>query len=334
MSAAVVPAISGPPCSESACSRLRLVALTADLELPAREWLVEGMWPDKGVGFIVGPPKSGKSWLALDLAVAACTERDWLGRKVMNPGRVLYFLGEELLTDVAERVMRLLTPRGMDAANLDRRLMISECVPCLEDEANRRLIVQAVKEAEPTLVVFDPLARFLRDADENDSGDMRPITNFARQDLSRSCGVAVCIVHHTPKSGRGARGSGDLRAVSEITLELGESKTDRVKVEVEMRGARPPEPFTVERLEHPESGGLVLRASEGSAGAAIVEKARELLRKAGAEGLTLEAVREALHVRNDRVKDILVAAGAMQQRAKGPFVLRPRSGPDLWVENP
>lgn len=125
-----------------------------------------------------------------------------------------------------------------------------------------------------------------------------------------------------------------MRAVSEITLELGESKTDRVKVEVEMRGARPPEPFTVERLEHPESGGLVLRASEGSAGAAIVEKARELLRKAGAEGLTLEAVREALHVRNDRVKDILVAAGAMQQRAKGPFVLRPRSGPDLWVENP
>ncbi len=37
---------------------------------PDRQWLVEGLWGRQAVGIIGGEPKCGKSFLALDLAVA------------------------------------------------------------------------------------------------------------------------------------------------------------------------------------------------------------------------------------------------------------------------
>jgi len=35
-----------------------------------RRWLIEGLWSEEAVGIIGGEPKCGKSFLALDLAVA------------------------------------------------------------------------------------------------------------------------------------------------------------------------------------------------------------------------------------------------------------------------
>ena len=34
------------------------------------DWLVEGLWAREGVGVVAGHPKLGKTWLALELALA------------------------------------------------------------------------------------------------------------------------------------------------------------------------------------------------------------------------------------------------------------------------
>jgi len=44
-----------------------VAAVEAATELP---WLVEGLWVERGVGFLGGHPKSCKSWLALDVALS------------------------------------------------------------------------------------------------------------------------------------------------------------------------------------------------------------------------------------------------------------------------
>src|SRR5262249_4858307 len=108
--------------------RLGLVALTEDLEVPPRDWLVEGLWPQRAVGFIGGPPKAGKSWLALDLAISVATGAPFLGRKVLTTGPVLFFLGEEFLGDVCQRADRLLAGRGLRRPDLGGRLSFTETV--------------------------------------------------------------------------------------------------------------------------------------------------------------------------------------------------------------
>ena len=63
-------------------------------DCPAQQrWLVEGLWSEQAVGIIGGEPKCGKSFLALDLAVAVAAGTLCLRRfAVSHPGRVLFYI--------------------------------------------------------------------------------------------------------------------------------------------------------------------------------------------------------------------------------------------------
>jgi hypothetical protein len=296
------------------------VALTEDLEAPARDWLVEALWPQQAVGFIGGPPKAGKSWLALDLAISVATGAPFLGRKVLKTGPVLFFLGEEFLGDVCLRADRLLAGRRLGRRDLGARLSFTENVPCLELEAPRRELGLAASEEKPVLIILDPLERFLGEGDANATKDMRVVNSFLREALTRGCGTSVCVVHHTDKKGKGLRGTGDFRAISEVTLRLGEPGKTGVKVETEMRGSRPPEPFMLRLCD--ELGGSVRLEAEAKADSGgLSEAAIQLLDEAGPEGVTSEQVRKALGVRNERVRGIMEDVGAVRNGAKGPWLM-------------
>ena len=68
-------------------------------------WLVEGLWADQAVGIVGGEPKSGKSFLALDLAVAVASGAPCLGRfPVAKTGRVLLYAAEDAYHVVRQRL--------------------------------------------------------------------------------------------------------------------------------------------------------------------------------------------------------------------------------------
>ena len=57
------------------------------------------------MGVIGGTPKSGKTWLSLDLAVAVASGKPCLGRfAVPEPGPVLVYAAENTPADLRERV--------------------------------------------------------------------------------------------------------------------------------------------------------------------------------------------------------------------------------------
>jgi RecA-family ATPase len=292
--------------------------LVPGLSFPPPKWLVEGLWPEKAVGFIAGPPKAGKSWLAQDLAIALCTGGDFLGRPVQPLGPVLFFSGEMSIAEIAERADPLLAGRGLTREDLTHRLFFSELPLSLEDSQARGRIVDAVKETRAAMVFIDPLARFLREADENAASQMRTVNNFIRQDLNRGCGVAVCVVHHTNKHGGGMRGTGDFRALSEVTLSMSEPERKGTKVSVEMRRARQPEPFYVQRI-HEADGTVRLSTNEIAPAADRVQKARELLSGA-VEGVTLDRASAILGVRRAAVRELLEQAGGAPDGPNGRWV--------------
>ncbi len=61
--------------------------------LPTR-WMVPGLLPD-GLTLLAGKPKMGKSWLALELAIAVATGGVALGQIPVEPGDVLYLALED-----------------------------------------------------------------------------------------------------------------------------------------------------------------------------------------------------------------------------------------------
>src|SRR5438093_783259 len=59
----------------------------------AISWLAKDLFPKNSVGLIVGESQAGKTFLALDLAVAVATGRPFFGKQVTKGG-VLYIPAE------------------------------------------------------------------------------------------------------------------------------------------------------------------------------------------------------------------------------------------------
>ncbi len=63
-------------------------------EPPARRWIVDGILPEGAVTMLSGHGASGKSIIALQLAIACALGRDWLGRTV-RPCKALVMACED-----------------------------------------------------------------------------------------------------------------------------------------------------------------------------------------------------------------------------------------------
>lgn len=94
----------------------------AKMELPPIQWLVPGLLPE-GCVMLAGRPKTGKSWLALNLALAVASEHGkFLGQDISGPGTVLYFA----LEDTRGRLKRRLMQMQPDTSQWPERLVIVE----------------------------------------------------------------------------------------------------------------------------------------------------------------------------------------------------------------
>jgi len=60
-----------------------------DMRFPPPKWVVPGLIPE-GVTLFAGKPKVGKSWMALEIAVAIAAGRPCLGNLEPEVGDVLY----------------------------------------------------------------------------------------------------------------------------------------------------------------------------------------------------------------------------------------------------
>jgi 5S rRNA maturation endonuclease (ribonuclease M5) len=91
----------------------------------SEDWIIRDFIPRGEPALLVGPPKSGKTWALLDLAIAVATGTDWLGGVQKNtlgrPGRVLGVVLEDSLRRLGKRTWRLCRGRGI-RPNEDRVL--------------------------------------------------------------------------------------------------------------------------------------------------------------------------------------------------------------------
>lgn len=213
-------------------------------------WLVEGLWVQQGVGFLCGSPKSGKTWLALDLALSVASQTAVLGAyPVAEAGAVLLFVAEDPPATVRARLAGMAGPRGVSLAELPIHLVMHRSLR-LESQKDQARLRATVARYRPKLLVLDPFVR-LTAIDENSSLEVSSVLGSLRE-LQTTLDVAILIVHHARKNGgNGApaglalRGSGDLWAWGDSNLYLSR-KHERLQLAIEHRSAPTPEPVTLE----------------------------------------------------------------------------------------
>ena len=312
-----------------------LITMNSDMQLPDVAWFVEGLLPSKSLFTVIGNPKLGKSWVGLDLAVTTACGGKWLGRELLTPGPVIYLLGEGHLSMMAKRVNQLLAGRGLTLASLGDRLHFIPVHVNAEDRETQLELNALVRGIEPVLVVFDPLARFLESADENSARDLRPLINWWYHELVRECGASLCVVHHTTKDGKTARGSGDLLGMGEVDFRLsGQAGSGQFQVNVTPRNTDAVDPFNVKMVCNGESmilecgtdagprPGAVLRASGVGASRAARDilddeparkKIKAVLAKAP-EGVSINTAKKKAGLGHAKAKALLESEGVLRDK--------------------
>ncbi len=307
---------------------VRVAHITTHTPEPA--WMIASLWGEQAVGFIGGTPKSGKTWLALELAVAVASGRPCLGRfAVPEPGPVLLYSAEDGAADVRRRVAAIARAREVDLSRLAVGLIRE---PMLQlDRPGHQLRLEATLAAvRPRLLVLDPLVRLHR-GDENSAADISALLGFLRG-LQREHGVAIAVVHHVRKSassgqpGQALRGSGDLHAWSDSNLFL-LHRNNRLELHAEHRNHPAPHPLAVELATGPEH--LVATDIDDDASASGGrELHRRIVEILTASPMTRTDLRDSLRVRNETLGEALaqLEAQGIVRRVDGRLTA-PRSPP-------
>ncbi len=305
----------------------------APIELEDRprqqQWLIDGLWGRQAVGIVGGEPKCGKSFLALDLAVAVAAGVPCLRRFAADqPGPVLLFAAEDAGHIVRARLQGIASAAGARFDALDIAV-IDVAALRLDHRADRQRLVQTVERVRPRLVVLDPLVR-LHGVDENTVAEVAPILGFLR-DVQRRFETAVLLVHHARKSGatrpgQALRGSSELHAWGDSNLYL--RRRDRqILMTVEHRAAPGLNDIEIELADDGKGPALRLRQVETGDAAPRPETPERRILQALAEAetpLSQRQIRERAATRHKTVGAILrklVREGRIRHDSEGHYSL-------------
>ena len=132
--------------------RTRPAAQLADPAAPLR-WLLTDLFLVGAAGILGGAPKPGKSFVALDLAVAVASGQPALGRfAVATPGPVLLLAAEDPPAVVVQRLAALATARAHVLAALPVEVIV-EAGLRLPDGLDR--LAATVVQRQARLLILD-----------------------------------------------------------------------------------------------------------------------------------------------------------------------------------
>ena len=203
-----------------AIERYRTMRRGEVFAMPPVEFLVDGLLTNTGFAMMYGAPGTGKSFLAIDIALSVAHGQPWQGQSVRQ-GAVLYIAGEGI-GGFGKRWKAWERHHGK--ADEPDMYLLPTAVNFREPEDIARLVATVEDIGQQfVLVIVDTVARAIAGAEENSSTDMGLFV-AACDEIKALTGGALLAVHHAGKdANRGARGSTALLGAVDTSLMVGKS---------------------------------------------------------------------------------------------------------------
>lgn len=204
--------------------------------MPPPTWLIQDILPAGGLAALYGPPGSGKTFVALDLALSVAAGTTWQG-KATQGGLVLY-VSAEGTAGLGKRIRAWLVTNDQEADDLDIG-WVTEGLPVYAGSADLDTLFARFEELDrhPTLIILDTLQRCF-EGNENETQDMGAFVSGCDR-LRRDCKATVLVVHHSNADGIRERGNTALRAGSDTMIcctpglvgEIDDQRTQRMRIQ-------------------------------------------------------------------------------------------------------
>jgi KaiC/GvpD/RAD55 family RecA-like ATPase len=212
------------PSSARVTDRKRfLLEHAADIDVDfVSSWLIKGLLPSQGLVAVHGKPGVGKSFIALDMAVAiAHGDDEWGGRRVHRASVV--YVAAEGASGLRKRIVGAWRRRGLRRSDVDLHL-ISQTPNFGTAQNDVEALLSEIEAAgcSPGLVIIDTLAATLGSADENGPG----MTQFVAcvNEIASRLKCCVLIVHHQPHGEDRLRGHSSLQGAMDGIIAVAPGK--------------------------------------------------------------------------------------------------------------
>lgn len=215
---------SGTPAGGHVHAERRYKILTPeDLTRSAHvKWLIQGLCPRVGLVALYGPSGSGKSFLALDMAISiAGGAGEWYGHRVTH--RPVTYCVLEGEAGMGKRVSAW--SQHHDRPVPDSLRFVTQPIN-VSDPDDITQLAGCINDVGVNcgLIVLDTLNRAAPNSDENSSKDMGAIIAGAKR-LQELTGGVVMFIHHTGKVvENGMRGHSSLFAAMDAVIGVSNSK--------------------------------------------------------------------------------------------------------------
>lgn len=225
--------------------RFRVLTYEEFVRLPESDWLIRDVLRQGELAMLYGRSGSGKTFVALDIALRVAAGLPWWGRRVTQGPAV--YVAAESLHGVRRRTQAWARRQTAEVQQALQRnfLVVADAPQLLRGDGDA--LAQQLKTllSPPRLIVLDTLARCIVGVEENSAKEVGEILACS-DGFRKATGATLLLVHHTGKSGEDERGSSALRAASDTMLFTSQDAGEIVVTCAKQKDA---EPFAELRLE-------------------------------------------------------------------------------------
>ena len=178
-------------------------------------YLIDDVIPKAGLAIMYGESGSGKSFLAIDFAMAIANGTKWRDHDT-EQGNVAYVCAEGA-GGFKRRMTAYATYNDYDL-NAAPFYVLGDA-PNLSEVEDTRELIKALKLVKPKIVFIDTLAQSFV-GNENSGEDIGRVLAHCKA-IHKITGATVVLVHHSGKdTTKGARGHSSLRAACDAEIEI------------------------------------------------------------------------------------------------------------------
>jgi len=233
------------------------------MAMPPVEWMIDGVLTKHGFTVMYGAPGTGKSFIAIDMALCMTHGLLWHGRET-SAGAVLYIAGEGV-GGLGKRVKAWKQHNEVDGTGSLRVLPVA--VDMMDQESVEKLLrtIDSLN-TEFSCLVIDTVARSMT-GEENSATDMSAFIRGCDA-IKHHTGCGLLAIHHAGKdASRGInsmRGSSALAGAADTVLAVGKSESIVTLSMDKQKDADPMDRMTFEMVPIAllEDSSVVLRPIE------------------------------------------------------------------------